>query len=400
MKIKLIILFILVIFLGVFLQINDRDTRVFSSSVEECNRVDQTERFSCFRSSLDNFFKKNEEKGLKSFMEIIEEQNLSFDSDDNSYAIFGTNCHTYYHAVGDLLATYRGDEDIESTLGLCPLSCTSACMMGFFKRTAIAENFSSETLSTLYGACRDEELKSCSHEVGHLLHDKYTTSILQTLDRISSEKFGLLYNMEYLYKTYDAVDLNKPFEDCRKLLPEDRWNQCFTGIGHNLFLFSEFSTDGYKGELNNCMENSNAQNREECLNYLVFRIGINEVAPRFLSSKFDEGNDICEEVSDYTKNDHLLEHCYIGLGGGIGLFVESELSGKNATWEDKEVLGEELKSYAKLCEGALDYRESCFAGLLGTKFKDYFGIIRFEYEPFEEMFKNTDSNFRVIGFNS
>jgi len=292
----------------------------FSKDVEQCNFVERQLRFSCYRSVIEKYY----EGDLKEFMEKTENNaDLTFKGKDTSYAIFGTNCHTFYHALGDLIATNYTEPDVQSALKHCSLSCTNGCMMGLYKRTALGNGFPTDLLKEFYRACREEARHQCAHEIGHLLHDKYTESILKILDDLSYERYGFSYFEVYNYVLFENPDLDAPFQECRQILPRDELSYCYTGVGHNLFLFSEFSPDGYKAQLQECI-NIEEGNREDCFGFLLFRIGINSVAPKFLSSQFVDGNEICEDAISIIGRDDLMYHCYKGVGGGIGLFIESE----------------------------------------------------------------------------
>ena len=339
---------------------------------------------------------------------VENDADLTFKGKDTSYAIFGTNCHTFYHAVGDLIATESTEPDIQSALNNCSLSCTNGCMMGLYKRTALENSFPTDLLKEFYEVCRDEEKHQCAHEIGHLLHDKYTTSILQTLDNLTKEQYGFSYPKEYNYTLFEKGNLNAPFEECRKILPKDERSYCYTGVGHNLFLFSEFSPDGYKTQLQECM-NIKEGNQEDCFGFLLFRIGINSVAPKFLSSQFVEGNEVCENAVDIIERGDLIYHCYKGVGGGIGLFMESEypeyfideelpIFSEQFTVDDIKNIKKSLLAFAKLCEASPSetLQNECFQGLLGTRFKTLYLLFGVKHKQIEKLLPNL-SNFEVSG---
>jgi len=376
----------------------------FSKDIEQCNFIEKELRFSCYRSVIEKY----KEDDLEKFLGKIENDvDLTFKGKDTSYAIFGTNCHTFYHAVGDFIASNNTELDTQSALDHCSLSCTNACMMGLYKRTALKNGFSSDLLREFYEICREDERHQCAHEIGHLLHDKYTVSILGTLDELTSEHYGFTYPDEYSYALFEKPDLDAPFEECRQILPKEESSYCYTGVGHNLFLFSEFSPDGYKTQIQECM-NIGGANQENCFGFLLFRIGINDVATKFLSSQFVEGNEICQDAIGIIGRDDLMYHCYKGVGGGIGLYIESEypeyfidaelpIFDEGYTLDDIKSIKRALLDFATLCEASPEgFVEECFQGLLGTRFKTLYLLFGVKHETIEELLPDL-GDFEVSG---
>lgn len=367
----------------------------FSKEIGFCNKVASELRFSCYRSILE---KHSERKSVEHLLNFIENQrDIRFKGNDASYAIFGTNCHTFYHAVGDFVGTHTKG-DIAHHLQQGSTRCTSGYMMGFYKRTALQQGFTKEILSTLYHACRPQEQKSCAHEIGHLLHDKYTLSILQTLDSLSSKEYGLEYPQDYPYVTFATADLNAPFEECKGLLSEDLWAYCYQGIGHNLFLYSEFSPEGFKTQFGQCSGVANQINREECYSFLLYRIGINDGATKFLSNDFDRGNAVCKEAAALIQREDVIHHCYLGIGGGIGLFLESEHPYDTISKENLAEVKRSTLRAAELCSlSEKEYQKKCYAGLLGTGFKDMYWQLNLYHEAIEQLLPQLNEGLEVIG---
>jgi hypothetical protein len=281
-------------------------------------------------------------------------------------------------------------------------------MMGLYKRTALKNGFPTDLLKEFYQACNQEAKHQCSHEIGHLLNDKYTTSILGVLDRLTQEQYGLSYPEKYNYTLFENENLDAPFEECRRVVPQDERSYCYTGVGHNLFLFSEFSPNGYKTQFQECM-NIKEGNKEDCFSFLLFRIGINSMAPKFLSSQFAEGNKICEDALEIIKRPDLMFHCYKGVGGGIGLFVESEypeyfrdaklpIFSDEFTVDDIKNMKQSLLNFAKLCEASpgKQLATECFQGLLGTRFKTLYLLFGVKHNTIEELLPKV-GDFEVSG---
>ncbi len=375
----------------------------FSSDIQKCNSVETNLRFSCYRATIEKYFIGN----VPGFLDELKKKHaLSFEASyaDNgkiSYAIFGTNCHTFYHAAGDFVATYSKD-DLKKMVDEGPQTCTSGYIMGVYKRVALVNHYDENVIKQFWTGCKKGSENQCAHEIGHVLHDKYFYSVLQTLDGISLDKYHLSYPQKYQYVTFAnndyKTDLDKPFEDCKKLMPDqNKLAQCYTGIGHNLFLYSEFAKGDYKSIFSECSAVSQS-NKDNCYAFLVYRIGINTAATQFLSHDFEQGNKVCADVVALSGRPELMEHCYRGIGGGIGLFVDSEYALTDINDKNLDVIKSQLTDYLKLCEKSdPKYVNSCFAGLFGTKFAKYYDLLKIFYEPIEKLRPTWDTDFEVVG---
>lgn len=398
----LVVILVVLVYLSANRQKNSEVSQSNGSvAFKICNAAPKELRFSCYRKLIAEFYKRTEPNNLEDFVKKLEELNaLTFKSEDSSYAIFGTNCHTFYHALGDFIATYADNLGIEETIRYCPLTCTSGCTMGLFKRSALANRFSTDLLKRFYGVCRGTEFNQCAHEVGHLLHDKYTTSVLKTLDQLTKKHYGYTYPDQYQYVTFPKANLDRPFEECREIFQDadNLIRQCYTGLGHNLFLYSEFNQQGYKSQFDECAKTSKA-NRENCFGFFLFRIGIQDGATKFLTKAFEEGKIVCNEAVGMIGREELKFHCYRGIGGGIGLFIESEYAKDPTTEATIGQVQEEVLSYAKLCENSEEaFINECFSGLLGTHFKTLYQDLELRYEPLDRLLKKLkDDSFQVVG---
>ena len=372
----------------------------FATAVEKCNRVVTEERFSCYRKALQDSY---ESASVANFVRYVQEDaGLSFavGKGEVTYAIFGANCHTFYHALGDFVAMHA-DGDPKDLLYMGSTKCTGGYLMGLYKRMALEEGFAVELLKTFYGVSRLEERAQAAHEIGHLLHDKYTTALLSVVDGISRNKYNLRFPRDYQYTTFpdQRADLNAPFEKCDEIIPKedpDMRRQCRTGIGHNMFVFSEFDPEGYKSQFAQCEETVKI-NREDCYAFLIYRIGINEGATKFLSYKFDEGNQICQELVQLAGSEDMMYHCYVGIGGGIGLFIDSEYPPGTITGENIVNVKQKLQSFMELCEMAEEkfvYR--CYTGLFGTRFAELYDLLNL-YNKKVEILRPNLQEFEVTG---
>lgn len=364
--------------------------QIFAKGVESCNASPKEERFSCYRAEIEARFKGEipSENAVK--------KNLSFKSGDYSYAVFGTNCHTFYHAYGDYLATHLEKETWQDALSSCSEDCTSGCYMGLIKRLSLKTNFESEVLKDLFDQCPETSINQCAHEVGHVLHDKYVSSILGPLDEITFKKYGLKVSEDYKYVTYTEPNLDAPFEECRKIVTQATvLPQCYTGIGHNLFLVSEFNHNNFQAEFDKCNAITPA-NRDSCLGFLIFRIGINNSAPHLLAGRTEEGVKVCDDTISQLSRSDLKFHCYLGIGGGIGLFIDSDYDLTSDISAETEI---RLLEKASLCDRVPpDSIDNCYKGLLGTPFKNIYKNFKYKYPKIDELLGPVNANqFQVVG---
>ncbi len=369
------------------------------SRVTFCNTEAPHLRFSCYRAELEKVYDSNPlyQENMRSFVNFVSDAGVKFRSEDDdiSYAHFGTNCHTFYHALGDTIGTY-GEGSITQLHALCPLDCTSGCAMGLHKRMALKSGFSDEENKEFYRACTDSEKHQCTHEIGHSLQDKNVSSILGVLDGLSEKYYGLAQPQTYTYTIKAKPDIDSAFGDCRRLLPSDEWEYCFTGVGHNFFLYSAFSEKNYKTQIDECM-NVSAENRDPCLAYLLFRIGINEAAPKFLNGEYDAGKAICDDLVQSIGSRKLSNDCYKGIGGGIGLFLESELINYAPESLHTNEMKKRILDYGLMCKKVADksLRQDCILGLLGTKFKNYYDMLVLYDPEIDELSKWDLTGFQV-----
>lgn len=384
----------------IILLLYQKSQNSFLTDIENCNDAASEIRFSCYRAMMEKYYAGNPEE----LSELLRsDTKLSFEStfakgDSVTYAIFGTNCHTFYHAVGDFIAIHVKNKSVAENLSYGSNICTSGYMMGLYKRTAIISKFSEEIMSEFFEDCGQFGTHQCAHEIGHILHDKYTYSILKILDNLTERKYGLKPIEDYKYITLAEQDLNAPFEDCRNLVPEEEYSYCYTGIGHNLFLFAEFSSEGFKSVFDECENKTYEQNKEDCYAFIIYRIGINEAAPRILSNKIPEGLKVCADAISLSQDPNLKKHCYLGIGGGIGLYVDSEFAGFKIDDNTKKDAIKRLNQLIAYCKQVDDDQiDNCIAGLFGTPFKKYYQNLKVNNERAEKVLKEINKDFQVVG---
>jgi hypothetical protein len=142
------------------------------------------------------------------------------------------------------------------------------------------------------------------------------------------------------------------------------------------------------------------ENREACNGYLLFRIGINEVATRFLSGDFEGGKEICNQAVDYIGSRDQLFHCYRGVGGGLGLFIESEYQPSDSLeGDDLYKLRTAVVKASHLCDQVPeDQIGECYQGLVGTRFRQMYLKLELFNERVEELINREDlKDFKVTG---
>jgi len=103
-------------------------------------------------------------------------------------------------------------------------------------------------------------------------------------------------------------------------------------------------------------------------------------------------------VVDLSGRLDLKEHCYKGIGGGIGLFVDSEYALTEINEKNLLLVKSQLLEYLKLCKNSESkFVDSCFAGLFGTKFAKFYDLLRIYYERIEQLRPSWDNDFEVVG---
>lgn len=373
------------------------DTNNLSDNLTACQDSTTQERFSCFRAVIEEHFT---DSNLEAYVSYVQANAFTEnETGGGEYAIFGTNCHTLYHALGDFVAAHRGTLPLKEAVLLGDIRCAGGYYMGFYKRNTYLNNYDDASIKAIYETCPEFAEVECAHELGHDLYEKYSHSILTVLDEISRTKYG----MDIPKRTASSsmhVDLKSAFADCNTYLPEHLQPYCHSGVGHNMFLFGEINPGGYLAELANCEEVGDLADQKMCSEFLVYRVGINYAAPLFLNSRPDEGSNICEEIAEAARpsdKEEYLRHCYLGVGGGIGLFVDSEFLATEPEEDKIPQLKTELLHYANLCELTSEpFKETCFTGLFGTNFID--GYLKFRiHQPTIEKLIPYIEDFKVVG---
>ena len=375
----------------------------FARGLVVCNNMLPQLRFSCYRNMIEKSYAAFPSRLIPDTQhQFAQDAEGAFRSDNGvSYAIFGTNCHTFYHAAGDFFAAHSTSSaatDIPSMLAWCPSMCTSGCVMGLMKRVAFQHDYAADVLAAFYPACENKSKHQCAHEIGHLLHDKYIHPILDVLDDVSKKNFGLVMPPRSEGKaTTQGSSLDAPFEECKRLLPKNEWPYCFTGIGHNLFLFSEFAPDGYKTSIAECQSKA-ISHRDDCYAFLIYRIGINAAGPKFLSGHPEEGNKICRDSLALMNRQDLASHCWLGVGGGIGLYVDSVYAFDDLTSGNLSEVKQGVLDFAKRCDASEHgFVDACFTGLMGTPFKKLYKTLNLYHERIERLKPILDDDFQVVG---
>lgn len=366
-----------------------------SRAIQHCESTPVAERFSCFRVAIEKHHSGNDLSAYTAFVQ--ERVYTKNDTGGGAYAIFGTNCHTLQHALGDFVATKSEDIPPEEALRYGDGRCAGGFYMGFLKRYAYMHEYSNQSLSALYDACPHTAREECAHELGHALYDRHGQPVLGVIDTITKEKYNAAVDSPTVSSA--TPNIRGAFSDCTTLLEKDLQPYCYTGIGHNMFLFGEIDEDGYIEQFEACENMETQSERTQCQEFLMYRVGINYASPHFISGSYQDGIMTCENAVAQTNandRDALFAQCYIGVGGGIGLFVDSEFLASDETPEDIVALRDTLYAYADRCSAAPEqFVPDCFSGLLGTHFYDAYTKFRV-YHPMLERIVPYNDSFEVV----
>src|SRR3989344_2946579 len=159
-----LLIFIVIVAIGI--SFYGVSTPTLEKDIYSCNKAKPHLRFSCYRAALENHFPQTGD--TEQYVRVLEKNTeLSLKAAGNQdYAIFGTNCHTFYHAVGDFVATHAGDKPLQELLSYNSGKCTAGYMMGVYKRLALADGFSTPLLKSFYDVCSQGQENQCAHEIG------------------------------------------------------------------------------------------------------------------------------------------------------------------------------------------------------------------------------------------
>lgn len=370
-------IFILVAFAGAAAIILSPE-RLLHAEVKGCEERAPHERFSCFRAALE---RRAPAGDVIRFVEDVRDSSSRRGTFASEYAVFGTNCHTFYHALGDFVAAHAPDLPLSDQLALGGGACSGGYAMGLYKRIAYAGAFEDGLLSQLYRSCEKDERGAgdCAHEIGHALHDKHTRPALMAVDRLTAQFLdrpseAARDNAESVTAPREKAN---PFEDCRRLLPPRAWRACYTGVGHNIFLFVELDPRGVtlQDELRACAAIGNVADRDACAYSTMHLVGTNRAAPLFIAGRNAEGTAACADTAslDPARERERLTRCYFGAGVGIGLYAESEYPQEALVRSGAPILIDKLARYTDACETTpAPFIGECFAGLLGTGFSNLY----------------------------
>lgn len=336
--------------------------------VDACRGLGRAELFSCYRSVLGRHF----DGDLLIYLQDIQSAELTFKDDATKgepYGIFGTACHTFYHALGDFVASETPHLGVKEQLELGSSTCSAGYAMGLMKRRAYLSGYATTTLRSdlteFFRWCYPESKEWCAHEVGHILYDAAEEPILRVVDQISSDRY------DTPTQEYPGVvsNLRTPFEECRTILPKEWWGECYIGIGHNAFLFEEFVPDGYRQGTSICTNIAKQSDMTACISSVLYRIGIHYGTPDFLSGRFAEALAVCSRASgnsDVAQSD--LSPCFVGIGRGIGTYILSTVLTSRSVVREAPVSQKEPHELFKLCLSAPpELRGACYDGMVSKE---------------------------------
>jgi hypothetical protein len=220
-------------------------------------------------------------------------------------------------------------------------------------------------LRDFFASCYPQSLEWCAHEIGHILYDASEEPLLPLVDAISERSYGVPPATPPSVFRSDG----RPFDMCREIVEEAWRDECFIGIGHNAFLFSEFDPEHtFVGHRARCMTLAEEADRPACEFSFMYRIGLHYGAPLFLVGRYDDALAVCQHAADEgnAENAHLRA-CYRGIGSGVGTHLLAE----SALREESRVsltLAPELAGTLSMCnEAPPSYRDACYDGIVSRR---------------------------------
>lgn len=321
--------------------------------VLQCNREPSPDRMPCYKAVLADLWGRGWNVSEMARLDAYTLEPYTPPGDPGSP--FGNNCHTFYHALGDLIAE-RVSHDPARAMALSPPTCTGGAYMAVTHRLHLVHHYSLPKLREIYLACPDVPA-ICAHVVGHALFDKHVSSILKDLDDISARRYG------QAVPAYDyAGDLNTSaaFDECGEVVEPRNIEICYTGVAHSFFLASKHRSIDYADLLRDC--DSLQGLRDDCRDNLALRWGLNEVAPLAIGNNASGAVATCGLLGP-----ELLGRCYTGVGVGIGLWVEAQVVGPDGIRTEANRTADLLRRHLDLCRQMdPDHVSDCIRGLAGS----------------------------------
>lgn len=326
----------------------------YIQATEKCKFEDEHFRTACYKNMVKIFLSENP-KAKRDFYKIflphiIKKSDL--DSDASIYMTpLSSNCHVFMHVVGEVQAEIHfasNPENPEDLLEILSTECRLGDRVGAIMRLAKLKDFDSDYIDRLHQACLlgiknagEADMQQCAHALGHVYFDKYVFDTSPLHDGDYSIELGEI----------KEEDIERAFLECSKLSPLEK-SGCFNAVAHSFYHLGHFF---YHAEI--AIDNDFSflfegcqglkQFRETCLEALVYRIGLNEVGPYFLTQNHKRGNHICQEISE-SIGAKYASFCYLGIGTFLAQII-------------REYDNEELKTKCEFVEES--HRSDCYTGL-------------------------------------
>jgi len=365
--------FIVFGFAALIVTINYNNQTEFVPSAYAQNILDECKTdMHCAVDSLNKLHKVNNEQVLVVFSELIEKY------DQSEYP-----CHETSHHLGMWLV---GHTSLEKSLEIAKQMCGGGIFHGIFQNYLALENFHNQTPEQIdIDLCpKDENPYSifrwqCLHGIGHgltVLYDYDVVSAVQRCDefatgfeQISCSKGVFMENVgqffEYKQGNFDESDIyypcnkteikyapscyhyqssmillknefdvEKSFEDCKRIIPEEISDYCIHGIGRQL-------SDQMRGSVARAQilcqaDEQIKENTSMCLRGMVMTL-INR------NSDMSKGFEFCNIIDNDYKKD-----CYDALGKWSLMIRQEHNNRKNECGKSENDFYEDICMNASL----------------------------------------------------
>ena len=326
----------------------------YIEATKKCQFADEHYRLACYKDIIKTFLSEHPRaKGdfYKTFLpHIIRKPDLEGDARRYMTSL-SSNCHVFMHAVGEVQADIhfaQNPENPEELLEILSTECRLGDRVGAITRLAKLKNFDSDYIDRLHGACLkgiknagEADMQQCAHALGHVYFDKYVFDTSPLHDGDFSIQLGEI----------KSESIQKAVTACSELSPLEQ-SGCFNAVAHSFyhvghfFYHKEIEVDrDFSFFFNGCQ--GLKEFRDVCFKALIYRIGLNQAGPYFLTENYQEGNRICQRILESIGSE-FADFCYTGVGTFLGQIIH-------------EYGKEELKTKCELIEA--NHKKECYKGL-------------------------------------
>jgi len=341
---------ILIFFLGNILKSSEI---YLGDKIEKCNIVDGHIRIICYKNFLEGELK-NANDSINHLIEkwlpyvkynTLTQANLLYQSSH------GPNCHTFMHALGDVIGNRYLDNPSEG-LAICANDVCSGCRMSAITRMAYSYNYDESKIDQLINICLNQTYEFlCMHGAGHIFFDKYIFNITELYDMLEEGSYQSTLNNSF----WAIRNMSLAFEACDKFTRERL--VCYLGIAHNIYHYLHFAGHEWDKGIEWC--NQVEKYKEICLKSFVFILGGSEAGPQLIKGNTNGSISFCTNLVQLLGED-IGKGCF----KGIGLEIMGVASSLNVDKPSK--LRREFEYLASLCKETGKYSDDCY-----NEMKDY-----------------------------